>query len=65
MSYDALTQPKNVLSYCHIMIKPTGAISNLDAEYEVKPLLDDQSFIGLWQGLCEVPRRVEMSQLNG
>jgi predicted secreted hydrolase len=43
----------------------TITLPNLDAEFAVKPLFDDQTFTGLWEGLCEVSGSVGTSQLTG
>jgi predicted secreted hydrolase len=43
----------------------TISLPSLDAEFEVKPLYDDQTFTGLWEGLCDVSGRVGTSRLTG
>ena len=36
----------------------TVSILSMDAEFEVTPLFDDQTFTGLWEGLYDVRGRV-------
>ncbi len=45
----------------------TVKLPSIDAEFEVKPLFDDQAFIGLplWEGLCELSGSVGSAQLSG
>jgi len=43
----------------------TITLPSIEAEFEVKPLFDDQTFTGLWEGLCQVSGRVGTSQLAG
>ncbi|MFX0067060.1 MAG: lipocalin family protein [Candidatus Hermodarchaeota archaeon] len=42
-----------------------STLPSIDAEFEVKPLFDDQTFTVLWEGLCDVSGRVGTSQLTG
>jgi predicted secreted hydrolase len=43
----------------------TVTLPSIDAEFKVRPLFDDQTFTGLWEGLCDVSGRVGTSQLTG
>lgn len=43
----------------------TSALPSIDAEFEVKPLFDDQTFAVLWEGLCDVSGSVGDYQLAG
>ena len=43
----------------------TVTLPSIDAEFEVRPLFDDQTFTGLWEGLCDVGGRVGTLQLTG
>jgi predicted secreted hydrolase len=43
----------------------TVTLPSLDAEFDVSPLFDDQTFTGLWEGLCDVRGRVGSTELDG
>jgi len=40
-------------------------LPSINAEFEVKPVFDDQTFTGLWEGLCDVNGVVGTAQLAG
>jgi predicted secreted hydrolase len=43
----------------------TVTLPSLEAEFQVEPIFDDQTFPRLWEGLCRVSGRKGSSQLFG
>jgi predicted secreted hydrolase len=41
------------------------SIPSINSEFTVEPLFDDQTFTGLWEGLCDVHGSVGTAQLSG
>ncbi len=43
----------------------TVTLPSIEAKFEIKPVFDDQTFTGLWEGLCLVTGRIGTSRLSG
>lgn len=51
--------------YNRFPIDWTVKLPSINAEFEIDPIFDAQTFTGLWEGLCDVKGKIGSNQLSG